>query len=149
MEGNVSSFSLGRLDQAELGTPGPSRSGSRKGNSIGGGPLRDEYSKIERKRHLQVPYIPRRTQAWCGKLLRNMVDAQGREPRTSWLRHKGQFSSCLFSLGLREMVGAQRFELWTSWSRTMGQRHVYHLQAVSSIAKSYSMLLVIKDFGDC
>jgi len=46
------------------------------------------------------------------------------------------------------MVGAQRFELWTSWSRTMGQRHVYHLQAGRSIAQLFSMLLVIKDFGE-
>ena len=45
------------------------------------------------------------------------------------------------------MVGAQRFELWTSWSRTMDQRYVYHLQAVTNIAKYYAMLLVIKDFG--
>ena len=43
------------------------------------------------------------------------------------------------------MVGAQRFELWTSWSRTMGQRHVYHLQAVTNIAKLCAMLLVITD----
>ena len=47
------------------------------------------------------------------------------------------------------MVGAQRFELWTSWSRTMGQRPVYHLQAVTSIARLCAMLLVIKDMREC
>ena len=48
---------------------------------------------------------------------------------------------------LRKVVGAQRFELWTSWSRTTGQRHVYHLRAVTNIAQLFSMLLVIKGFG--
>ena len=49
----------------------------------------------------------------------------------------------------KKMVGAQRFELWTSWSRTMGQRPVYHLQAVTSIARLCAMLLVIKDMREC
>jgi len=47
-----------------------------------------------------------------------------------------------------KLVGAQRFELWTSWSRTMDQRHVYHLQAITSIATLCSMLLAIKDMRE-
>jgi hypothetical protein len=48
------------------------------------------------------------------------------------------------------MVGASGFEPPASWSRTRDQRHVYHLQAVTSIAKRCAMLLLIKDFrGRC
>ena len=45
----------------------------------------------------------------------------------------------------REVVGPQRVELWTSWCRIIDQRQVYNLQAISTIAKLYAMLLVIKD----